>query len=237
VLQLKAKKRVAPDIVDFVLAPSQRLVFEPGQYMEVTLGHAPADTRGNRRYFTLASSPTEAAVRLGIRFYPDGSTFKRALYALDGRTPLLGGQIAGDFTMPRDPSKKLLFIAGGIGITPYRSMLKYLLDTGQARDIIVLYAAHSADEIIYRDVLNAAQEKFGTRTICTLTDPAAVPRDWSGIIGRVDAAMLRAAVPDLPERTCYISGPPEMVRASEQALRHLGVQRRHIKKDFFPGLA
>ncbi len=68
-LQLKRKSKLAPDIVDFVFKSSRKLAFLPGQYMEFTLAHAHADSRGNRRYFTLASSPTEGVVRLGIRFY------------------------------------------------------------------------------------------------------------------------------------------------------------------------
>jgi len=66
-----------------------------------------------------------------------GSSFKRALRAMTNRTRLIGGPIAGDFVLPRDHTRKLVFIAGGVGITPYRSMLKYLLDTGERRDIVV----------------------------------------------------------------------------------------------------
>ena len=129
VLKLKRKSKMAPDIVDFVFKSSQKLAFQPGQYMEFTLAHPHPDSRGNRRYFTLASSPTEDVVRLGIRFYQQGSSFKKALYRMDGRTKIVAAQIAGDFTLPADPQQKLVFIAGGIGITPFRSMLKYLLDS------------------------------------------------------------------------------------------------------------
>lgn len=175
-------------------------------------------------------------VRLGVRFYPNGSTFKQALHALDGRTRVLGGQIAGDFTLPADPARKLLFIAGGIGITPYRSMLKHLLDTEQRRDVVLLYATRAADEIAYQDVLNDAQARLGARTVYTLTDASAAPRGWSGSTGRIDEALIRAAAPDFAERLCDISGPPDMARASKQALLRLGAPRSHIKTDFFPGL-
>lgn len=236
VLKLKRKVRLAPDIVDFVFTPSERLAFSPGQYMEWTLGHPHPDSRGNRRYFTLASSPTEETVHLGVRFYESGSSFKTAMHAMTARTPLLGGQVAGDFTLPRDEREKLVFIAGGIGITPYRSMLKYLLDTGQRRDIVLLYANRTAAEIVYRDVLGEAQERLGVKVLYTLTDTKAVPKDWQGGRGRVSERMIAAAVPDYRERTFYVSGPPEMVRSSEQALRALGVPRSRIRKDFFPGL-
>jgi ferredoxin-NADP reductase/Na+-translocating ferredoxin:NAD+ oxidoreductase RnfD subunit len=236
VLALKRKVRLSTDIVDFTFAPSQRLAFAPGQYIECTLGHARADSRGNRRYFTIASSPTEDAIHLGVRFYPRGSSFKRALYALDSRIPIIAGPVAGDFTLPADPRRKLAFIAGGVGITPYRSMLKYLLDTGQPRDIVLFYSNRMVNDIIYQDVLGAAQERLGVRVVHTLTDTAALPPGWNGYAGRLDAQMIQEAMPDYRERTFYLSGSPEMVRASERVLKQLGVHAGHIKKDDFAGL-
>jgi len=237
VLTLKRKARVSSAITDFVFTPSQRLPFAPGQYFELTLPHAHPDSRGNRRYFTIASSPTEDSVRLGVRFYQPGSSFKQALRALDGRTRLLAGQVAGDFTLPRDPTHKLVFIAGGIGITPYRSMLKYLVDTNQRRDIVVLYSNRAAQDIAYRDVLDEAQARLGVKVVYTLTDTAAIPRDWTGQQrGHITDMMVREAVPDYRERTFYLSGPPDMVKAYERVLRHLGISGRQIKRDFFPGL-
>jgi ferredoxin-NADP reductase/Na+-translocating ferredoxin:NAD+ oxidoreductase RnfD subunit len=235
-LELRKKTRLAPNVVDFAFKPSAKLAFLPGQYMEFTLAHPHPDGRGNRRYFTLASSPTEDVVRLGVRFYPRGSSFKRGLQSLGARAKIAGGQVAGDFTLPTDPRRKLVFIAGGIGITPYRSMLKYLLDTRQRCDIVLLYANRVAADIVYKDVLDEAQAKLGVKTVYTLTDTAALPRDWPGAKGRIGEKLIRAAAPDYSERTFYISGPPDMVRASERVLRNMGIRATHIKKDFFPGL-
>jgi ferredoxin-NADP reductase len=235
-LTLKKKTRLAPDILDFTFAPSHRLAFAPGQYLECTLEHPHPDSRGNRRFFTLASSPTEDAIHLGVRFYPRGSSFKRAMAAMPNRASLAAGQVAGDFTLPADRGQKLAFLAGGIGITPYRSMLKYLVDTKQRRDISLLYANRVASEIAYRDVLAAAQSALGARIAYTLTDTSALPKDWAGYTGRITERMIAAAIPDFRERTFYISGPPDMVRATEQALHRLGVHRGRIKTDFFPGL-
>ena len=249
-LRLKKRSKLAPDIVEFAFKPSpasaisssaprgttQALAFAPGQYVEITVGHARADSRGNRRFFTLASSPTEDVVRLGVRFSKPGSSFKRVLLALAAGGQVTAGHIAGDFTLPRDQGQKLVFIAGGIGITPFRSMLKYLLDTKQRRDIVVLYASRTASDLVYRDVLSEAQARLGVRVVYTLTDSASVPRDWAGYVGRVDRQMLVNVVPDFRERTFYLSGPPAMVHAHEQVLRALGVGRNRIKTDAFAGL-
>ena len=235
-LTLKRKIKMSPYILDFVFKPSQKLAFLPGQYMEFTLAHSGTDSRGNRRYFTLASSPTENEVHLGVRFYEEGSSFKHALYRMDNRTNIVAAQIAGDFTLPQDPNQKLVFIAGGIGITPFRSMLKYLLDTQQRRDIVVFYANKTANEIVYTDVLSAAQKRLGIKTFCTLTDTTAIPRDWAGWVGRINEQMILRSIPDYLDRTFYLSGPPEMVNAYERVLKNMGVTNAQIKKDFFPGL-
>jgi ferredoxin-NADP reductase/Na+-translocating ferredoxin:NAD+ oxidoreductase RnfD subunit len=236
VMRLKRKTRVAPDILDFTLLPSRPLAFEPGQYIECTLDHPRADDRGNRRFFTLASSPTEDVVHLGVRFYKQGSTYKRAMSTMDQRSQLYGAQIAGDFTLPRDPKRKLVFIAGGIGITPYRSMLKYLVDTKQRRDVILIYINKSPQDIIYRDVLEAAQSRVGVKTLYALTEEQSIPHNWTGHRGRVTAETLLQIVPDHQERIFYLSGPPDLVRAYDHMLHEAGVHERQIKKDFFPGL-
>jgi ferredoxin-NADP reductase/Na+-translocating ferredoxin:NAD+ oxidoreductase RnfD subunit len=235
-LKLNKKLKLAPQIAEFTFKPSHKLTFTPGQYMEFTLEHQRPDSRGNRRYFTLASSPTETTLRLGVRFYKHSSSFKRAMYRMDGKTRLIAGQIAGDFTLPADATEKLVFIAGGIGITPFRSMLKYLLDTQQRRDIVLIYANKKAEEIVYRDILDAARTRLGVKTLYTLTDPAAVPRNWTGFTGRINEQMILRTIPDYDERTYYLSGPPEMVRTSEHVLKDMRVSGRQIKKDFFPGL-
>lgn len=234
--RLKRKNRLSPDIVDFILTPTRSITFAPGQYMEWTLAHPHPDSRGNRRFFTIASSPTEGVVRLGVRFYQEGSTFKRALWMMDGRTRLLGAHVAGDFTLPKDAREKLVFIAGGIGITPFRSMLKYLVDTRQKRNIILFYVNRNANDFIYKDVLGEAQTRLGVRTIYTLTDTTSVPANWQGAVGRLSPDMIREAAPDFMERTFYLSGPPSMVHAYERVLKEMGVRHRQIKTDFFPGL-
>jgi glycine betaine catabolism B len=236
VLKLQKKVKLAPDLVDFVFKPSQQLVFTPGQYMEFTLEQSHSDSRGNRRYFTLASSPTEKTIHLGVKFYEKSSSFKQSLYQMDGKTKLIGGQISGDFTLPSDPEQKLVFLAGGIGITPFRSMLKYLLDTQQRRDIVLLYANKSAKEAVYQDILSAASVKLGVKVFYTLTDTMAVPPNWTGFVGRINEQMIMKAIPDYQERLYYLSGPSEMVRAYEQVLKHMYIKSSQIKKDFFPGL-
>ena len=106
----------------------------------------------------------------------------------------------------------------------------------QWRDIALFYANKTADEIAYKDILSEAQTKLGIKVFCTLTNTKAIPRNWPGFVGRIDERVIRAAVPDYKERTFYVSGSLDMVRAYEHILKNMRVRHDQIKKDFFPGL-
>jgi ferredoxin-NADP reductase len=137
--------------------------------------------------------------------------------------------------LPRDASKRLVFIAGGIGITPFRSMIKYLHDTGERRDIVLLYSNYAADEIVFKDVFDAASKSVGLKAVYTLTDLARVPANWCGKTGFIDAAMIRSEVPDYSSRMFFISGSQGMVDTMKRVLQQAGVKRRAIRTDYFPG--
>jgi glycine betaine catabolism B len=237
VLTLVRKIQIAPDVYDFVFAPHRPLKFAPGQYMEWTLGHAGPDSRGNRRYFTLASAPTEKMLRVGVKFYPQSSTFKRSLLDLGINSEIVASQVAGDFVLPADPKQKCVLIAGGIGITPYRSMIRYLLDTRQKRPLVLLYANSTAADIIYEDVFQRAERELGMRTVYTLTDRKKVSPVWTGRVGYIDQALIRDEVPDYGRCVFYVSGPNAMVDATVAHLQQMGIPSDRIKTDFFPGLA
>lgn len=233
ILAVRRKKQLSADVWEFDFGLKKKLSFAPGQYMEWTLAHKNPDSRGNRRFFTIASSPTEDTLRLGVKFYPEGSSFKRALLTLGPKTPVVAGLLAGDFTLPKEEDRKLVFIAGGIGVTPYRSIIKYLLDSGRRRDIVLLYSARTPKDIVYSDVFESAREKLGIKTVYTVTENA--PAGWKGRVGRIDEEVIKGEVGDWQERTFYLSGPHGMVKAFEDVLGKMGVPRSQIKTDFFPG--
>ena len=226
-LHLKEKIQLTADTYDFVFGLNQKINYAAGQYMEWTLGHHNPDARGSRRYFTLSSSPTENNLRIGVKFYSNGSSWKKSLLAMTAGQEIVASQLTGEFTMPKDPNKKLVFIAGGIGVTPYRSMIQYLLDTNQKRDIVLLYSSKTAGDFVYKDVFEKAEVQLGIKTIY-------VPSDTMGYI---DAKKVSAEVVDFKDRTFYISGPHLMVDAFKKSLSQMGLSRSQIKSDYFPGYA
>jgi len=235
-LRLREVRKIAADTYEFIFS-GRMPAFKPGQYAEWTLPADASDSRGNRRYFTLASSPTEGDVRAGVKFYADPSSYKKLMAQLRQGGRVLVGSVAGDFTLPRSTKKKLAFIAGGIGVTPFRSMVKYVLDKKERRDAVLLYSNKTEGGIAYKDLFDsAAQAGLGFRTVYTLTDKN-VPPQWQGERGYIDAAMIAREMPDYRERTFYISGPRSMVDAFKSTLHKMGVSRFKIKSDYFPGFA
>lgn len=237
ILRLVRKVQLSPDVYDFIFAPSRKLAFKPGQYMEWTLGHPDPDTRGNRRYFTLASAPTEENLRLGVKFYPESSSFKQAMLGMDGDAEIVAAHPAGDFVLPRNPKTRCVFIAGGIGITPFRSMLKYLLDRHEARPIVLFYANRTVNDFVYVDVLERAQRELGIRTLYTVMDRHNLPASWQGRVGYITADAIRKEVPDYAHCVYYISGPLRMIESFQHTLNELHVPQSQIKTDYFAGLA
>lgn len=234
VLQLKEKILSATSVYDFWFKSEKKLSFAPGQYLEWTLGHESQDVRGMRRYFTIASSPTEEGIMAGIKFYPNSSSFKQSMMFLNPGDTIVASQLAGDFTMPQNKNTKLVFLAGGIGITPFRSMIKYLLDKKEKRDIVMLYSNRAPSDIAYKDIFDQAEKELGIKTIYTVTDQPC-PADWTGESCFIDSAMISKVVPDYKERTFYISGTHAMVTTFTDMLQKMGVPKRQVKTDFFPG--
>ena len=222
ILSLKEKRKLAKDVYEFVFIPDAKFSFRPGQYLEWTIAHKKTDSRGSRRFFTIASSPTEDHIKLGVKYNNPPSSFKNKLFGFENGDKILAGQLGGDFVLPRDSNRKLVFLAGGIGITPFRSMIKYLLDKRETRDIVLFYSAKSDDEIAYRDLFAEAQCKIGFR-----------PKYVIGNL--ITEELIKNEVPDYIERDFYISGPEAMVNAFKKMLLRMGVSRFNITTDYFPG--
>ena len=238
-LKLLSKREVATNTWEFTFAKPDNFNFEAGQYVEWMLPHKKKDSRGPRRYFTIASSPTESVVRLALKVVPDdsemkGSTYKQALMQLDEGEEIIVSQLAGDFVLPKDTTTKLGFIAGGIGITPFSSHLSWMRDSAQQFDTRLYYCCNTLAELAYLDDFKKLEEVVPIVTIPVIGKEEVNPPNERGF---VTAEMLARRTPDFKQRTWYISGPPGMVNAYKKLLREAGVPKKQIHTDFFPGLA
>lgn len=231
-LELAEVQKISDRVYNYIFKPEHRFEFIPGQYMEWTLGDVAYDARGNRRTFTIASSPSEPEVQLGLKYYEPASMYKAAFQQLEPGDHVYASQLAGNFTIKGHEDKPLAFIAGGIGITPFRSMVKYLTDTEQEVDIVLLYVVSTPKEFVYIQELLAGKA-VGIRTIPVVTDLSY--KASNVVTAKLSAETIEKLIPDFDERTFYISGPNTMVDGSKQYLRLLGVPRSHIKTDHFSG--
>ena len=234
-LTLVDKETIANNTVEYRFKPRYPFSFTPGQYLEWTLPHDETDNRGIRRYFTIASSPGEEVVRLTVRLSDKGSSFKRSLEDLKPGDVIHATALQGDFVLPKEPEKhKYLFVAGGIGVTPFRSHIQSLIEQGKQVDVALMYCNKTEEDIAYRDFFATAKDSIGLETVHVLNEP---PKDWDGETGFIDEHMLTSRVPDVATRIVYISGPPGMVGAYSKLFKKVGVPAQHIHTDYFPGLA
>lgn len=222
VLVFRKKEKVAENTWTFYFEPMSKFNFTPGQYMEWTLPHKSPDSRGTRRFFTISSAPEENQIMLTIRVAEKGSSFKSALLDIEAGKELTASSPQGDFVLPEDKNIPLVFIAGGIGVTPFRSMIKHMLSKSGKRDIVLLYSNRNDSDIAFKEIFEKARS-LGVKTFYINTE-----KD-----GHINEQMIAEKVLDFQKRTFYVSGPQPMVDAFKKLLSGMNVKK--IKTDFFPG--
>jgi ferredoxin-NADP reductase len=222
-LNLTAIKSESPDVKSFIFKPSRPLSWKAGQYLHYLLHHEPTDDRGSDRWFTIASAPFERHVMITTRFAKHkGSTFKKTFKALKLGDSIEASDVDGDFIV-EDRHKDYVFIAGGIGITPFRSIIKEMQHKRVPLRVTLIYASRNA-HVIYQKELETAAKHNPHFSIHYVFSPQ-----------RIDRTTIQQLVPNLKKPLFYISGPEPMVESTGKILQKLGVPKTRIKQDWFPG--
>jgi ferredoxin-NADP reductase len=232
--QLKEKREIAKGtlLATFDLL-GEDVEFKPGQYFFVTLpdvGHQ--DERGLRRHITVVTSPNERGV-LGFATRMRDSAFKRSLREVPPGTEVEVEPPKGDFVLPEETSRPLVFIAGGIGITVFRSMLRYIREEGLPHRVTLIYSNRDRESTAFLDELRELeQENPNFRLVLTMTqDPS-----WDGESRKIDAQFFRDHLEDdLNEYTFLVAGPPGMVEAMQEALAETGVKEENVVAQRYSG--
>jgi ferredoxin-NADP reductase len=219
---LSATKQEATDTFSFIFAPEQPLQWKAGQHLHYVLNHPNADDRGVERFFSIASAPHEKHVMLTARFARKSSSFKKALKNLRPGDAIEAHDLEGDFVVD-DAEKTFVFIAGGIGITPFRAILLDLDYNKKPLNVQLLYANRDND-FPYRKELEALRTRHPELKIDYVVSP-----------NRIDEKSIPELVPDIEKPTLYVSGPEPMVQSMDETLKKIGVPEERIKNDFFPG--
>jgi len=203
------------------------LGWRAGQFLRYHIPNPSPDERGANRFFTIASSPFEKNIQVTTRFDSEhGSSFKKDLAslnigeALDAEGPM-GGFVVDDVFISE--GKKFCFIAGGIGITPFRSMLLDLDQKGLPINVTLLYANRDQN-IVFKDEFDKLAQKYPTFKVHYIVDPQ-----------KIDEDLIKSSLINPQSSIFYVSGPAPMVKGLEATLEDMGVDEDNIKHDYFPG--
>jgi len=226
------KREVAKGTLLVLFAVESYPAYRPGHYFWVELpdrGHQ--DEKGLRRHISLVTSPTETGV-VGLATRLRDTAFKRTLAELEVGDEVEVEEPKGSFLLPEDTSPEYVFVAGGIGITVFRSMLRYIADEGLPYRITLVYSNRDRESATFLDELVELEEKIeGLRVVLTMTEDAG----WEAESRRIDAAMLRDHVGELEDKQFLVAGPPTMTDAVVEALLAAGVPEDRVLADKFSG--
>ena len=229
---LLEKIRRSSDTSSYRFSRPAEYTFKAGQWYTITIPSAngPLD-----HHFSHADSPTESHIELTTRL--TGSVFKNTLDALPigAEVEILGP--FGAFLFGYD-KPKIAFLTGGIGVTPVRSMLRYLADTKGAgrvagQELTVFYGSMTEDGIVYKDDFDEFERAIpGLRVIHVITNPTP---EWKGYGGFITAGVIRAEISEPGDWTYYVVGPPPMITAMDKVLAQLEIPQGQIVVESFAG--
>ena len=232
-VKLKGHLAVAEGTMAFQFSKPHGFEFKAGQAISLELIDPPAEAGQGSRTFSLVSAPFEQELVVATRMRD--SAFKRALRALpDGASIRIDGPF-GDLTLC-DPERPAVFIAGGIGITPFMSMLRQAAEDRSPRRLFLAYSNRRPEDAAFLDELQELErQNKHFRLMATMTDMSKSARKWSGATGYVDTDKLQRLVGDLAVPIYYVVGPPAMVEAMQGTLAAAGIVEDQIRTEEFYG--
>jgi ferredoxin-NADP reductase/nitrite reductase/ring-hydroxylating ferredoxin subunit len=233
-LELLAKEKLeGTDIMTFKIARGG-LDYAAGQFAYFKLDGVSGDSKGPIRHFSIASSPTEQDLMISTRIRD--TPYKQKLASLESGTKILAWGPQGEFVLHDDYSKPAVFLSGGIGVTPFRSMIKYATDKRLPVKIVMFDSNRNEANILYKGEFDKwAVENRNFQPVHTLTDE--IPESWSGERGRIDRSMIERHLnkDELGNSIFYICGPPGMLKAMQKLLQEMQAPKERIKVEEFTG--
>lgn len=217
----------------FFTRPDLSWTFRPGQYCVLTLAGV-EDPRGSSRTFSLSSAPDDRdALSITTRLGP--SPFKTRLFSMKAGDPARLWGTFGSFVM--DLERPAVLLGGGIGVTPFRSMVRQLASSGTSRPVVFLCSSRTADELVFGGEMEAlADRQPWLRWLPTVTRSGEGTRPWSGRTGHIDAQLVRTLTAALDRPIYYLCGPPTMVGELHRLLlREMRVPEPDTRTELFRG--
>lgn len=229
------REDVANGTAAFRFARPAGFAFQPGQAVNLTLLEPPeTDARGNSRTFSIASAPHEDSLQFATRLRD--TAFKRGLGGLLPGTPVKLRGPMGSFTLPEDAARPVVMLAGGIGITPFMSMLRHAEHARLPGSRTLLYSNRRPEDAPFiGELLALAARDRNLKLVATMNEMEKSARPWSGERAMLDAAFLERHLERGAAPVYYIAGPPGLVAAMGKLLREAAVPQADIRTDEFIG--
>lgn len=232
--RIKDRKEVAKGTIEVTFdLLGKQINFQPGQIFSITLINPPFfDEKGARRHFSLVNSPNEGNIITMATRVRD-SAFKKSLSQMPlGSEVEIDDTARGDFILPVKTTRPLVMIAGGIGITPYMSMFKFINEEKLPFKIILIYSNRDKSSAAYFNKLQQLQkENPNIKVVFSMTEDQA----WKSEKRRIDADLTQEYARKMEDPIYYLSGPPAMVEAVKNSLTKAGIKNSNIKSESFSG--
>ncbi|HWG48082.1 MAG TPA: FAD-dependent oxidoreductase [Candidatus Acidoferrales bacterium] len=235
IVEFRNKSEVAEGTLAFSLQKPADFNFKAGQTADLTLVDPPeTDSEGNTRTFSIASAPWESELMFATRLRD--TAFKRNLRNMKPGTKMKLDGPMGSFNLHKNASKPAVFLAGGIGITPFHSIVKEAARQKDPHQIYLFYSNRRPEDTAFFKELEALpQQNPNFHLISTMVEMDKSKQSWSGERGFIDAAMLKRHLPGLAGPIYYAAGPPAMVAAMKEMLVKAGVDEDDVRSEDFPG--
>ncbi|HET9031474.1 MAG TPA: FAD-dependent oxidoreductase [Dokdonella sp.] len=230
---LLQRETVAEGTVAFQLQKPEGFIFKPGQAIDLILDDPQLGEDSRTHAFSITSTPDESSLAIATRMRD--SAYKRALGRLEtGAKVSIDGPF-GSMTLHNKASRAACFIAGGIGITPFMSMLRHSLASKSAHRLMLIYSnRRPEDSAFLAELQDYAKQSERFQLVATMTDMDKSTHTWSGERARIDAAFLTRVSAGLESPIFYVAGPPALVAGVRAALTAAGIDDDDIRsEDFF----
>ena len=233
-IKLKSRKEVAAGTMAFHFEKPTGFTFTPGQAGDFTLPNPPEDdAEGNKRSFSLACAPYEEDLIIATRMRD--TAFKRSLKKIPLGTELIMDAPWGELVLDKDTSIPAVFLTGGIGITPIRSIVLQAAREKSPQKLVLFFSNRHPDDAAFLDDLTQAEKENPNFTCVPTMTKIHDYSQWKGETGPIDKAMLHRHLDDLSKPIYYITGPPEMVSAMQKLLKDAGVKDTNVRAEEFSG--
>lgn len=234
-VRLVRRELVAEETMAFYFSKPSDYEYQPGQSLQMTLIDPPkTDNKGHTREFTIASAPHEAELMVATRMRD--SAFKDVLKDAPLGTAVRISEADGELILHRDTSRPAVLVAGGIGITPFLSIVRHAARESLQHSIYLFYSNWRPELAAFLPELEDLQQSSaGYRLIATMTEPEESAQPWSGETGMIGPELLQRHLTDLTSPIFYLAGPPTMTLAMLEMLQDLGVDDAAIKSTEFDG--